>query len=175
MEKISIQDIQIIKTIDYGSFSDIHEVLFDNKRYAFKQFKTDTIYAKGLIPKYDELNSYGLTRAIIPNVFVDDGELNGFLMKLSNHKCFSFLYGCPVELQIKALKEAKQALLDIHSKNIIHGDIHVSNFLFRECMLIDFDNSEFKNFKLNVEFCSSETLNFLTTYNLSKDLDIYLL
>ena len=175
MKKISIQDIQIIKTINKkGSFSDVHEVLFNNKKYAFKQFKDERIYAKGLIPKYEELNNLGLTKSVIPKIYVEDGELNGFLMKLCNHKCFSYLYGCPLDLQIKTLREAKQALLEIHSKNIIHGDIHVSNFLFRECVLTDYDNSEFKNFKLNLEFCSPEALNFLTTYKLSKDLDIYL-
>lgn len=175
MERININDIQIIKkTIDYGSFSDIHEVLYNNEKYAFKQFNDQRINANFLIEKYDELNAFNLNNSLIPNIFVEDGELNGFLIKLYNHKCFSFLYDCPIDLKIKLLKQAKTAMLEVHSRDIIHGDIHPSNFLFRTCLLIDFDNSQFKNFKLNPEFVSKTGKKFLNAHKLSKDLDKYL-
>ena len=174
MEKISINDIKIVKNINYGSFSKIYEIVFNNKKYAFKQFKDGRIYAKGLIPKYEQLNEFSLKKSVVPNVFVEDGKMNGFLMPLHSHKCFSFLYSCPLEYQIQTLKNAKNALLELHTNNIIHGDIHVGNFLLRECLLTDFDNSQFKRFLLNPELCSAEAMNFLTTYKLSKDLDIYL-
>ena len=100
--------------------------------------------------------------------------MNGFLMPLYSHKCFSFLYSYPLQHKIQTLKEAKNALLELHNNNIIHGDIHDGNFLLRECLLTDFDNCQFKRFFLNPELCSAEALNFLMTYKLSKDLDVYL-
>ena len=173
LEKININDIEIIGQIDQGSYSKVFEVLFNEEKYAFKCFSNE-IDGKFLINKYKELNSLDLKKAVIPNIYVEDGILNGFLMKLYNHRCFSYLYEFPTDNKILALKEGKRALLEAHSREIIHGDIHPGNFLLQNSFLTDFDNSSFKNFNINFELCSAEALNFLTTYKLSKDLDIYL-
>ena len=106
MERISIEDIQKGEKIDYGTFSDIYEVVFDGKKYAFKQFKDGRVHTKTLINKYDELNELGLKKSVIPNIFVEDGKMNGFLMPLYSHKCFSFLYSYPLQHKIQTLKEA---------------------------------------------------------------------
>ena len=177
MEKISIHELDIGSLIENGSFSEVLRCNFDGKKYAFKKFNNpEEMINKDFIYKTEKLSDFFLKKSVLPKAWVcEDDMYSGYLMEMVDGEDYIFL--TDYEKRVSALKNAKVAIMELHSNGIIHTDIHGSNILVLEdgsSMLIDFDNFSYKEIKPLVEKYSDYAYQFVSSFGLSKDLDIYL-
>ena len=161
----------------WSSFN-IYSCKYKNKVYAYKEFKDPyKINTKKFICKLQKISEFELEKSIIPSVLV----LNiydipiGYLLKKTSK--FEYYDLNTLRERLQCLNGIKQSILELHENGIIHSDIHSGNFLKSKgrYVLCDFDNCAFSYYKPLIKHCSSAAENYLRTYGLNKELDIYLL
>jgi len=175
MEKIDINDLELLSHFNYGSNSEIYRCKFNDFEFIYKEYNDSNDFLTcDFIDKIDLIKSIKLEFSKLPILLVCDKEKpKGFLLKELEDIDYSF---SNVSTKINVLKKAKEAILELHKNNVIHGDIHISNVILsnKEINLIDFDNSSYKEFIPKKDWYSDNAIKFINKYGLNKDLDIYL-
>lgn len=175
MKTIRVSNLKIGETIGVGSYAHILECKYKEQNYAYKAFlKPQKVLNESRKRKLTRISQLDLKGSVLPQFWVKDGfVINGYLMDLYSNV---FLEELEPEDRINCLRNLKTSILELHENKIIHGDIHEGNIIYDEtsAFLVDFDNSAYKNKGINYEMLNINAKNFVTTYGLTKDLDIFL-
>lgn len=139
-------------TNDIASTANIYNCIIDGKSYTLKKFYND--FDKEHAEKLDNLSKIKNKYIIEPQILIKDkSNLNiGYLSETfynSNSINVMSNSNYTIRNKIKVLKEAKKAILEMHSLGIIHTDLHPGNILFHNdsVKLCDFDNCIYLSFK----------------------------
>lgn len=174
-----------MKTIDYrqlnvrpgclkGSYGTIRKTYLNNKTYAYKTF-SDTSYLKGKIRKLNEMSKIEEENLLTPKFWVNDinnKDNNGYLTEF----CVGDNIASIKQNKIASLKSAKNAILKMHSYNLIHGDLHPGNIMYNnnKAFIIDFDNASFNESKINIKQTHDYSREYILKYGTDKSLDVYI-
>ena len=116
-----------------------------------------------------------MKKSLLPCHFVyENSYVVGYLLEPAYDGDISFL--TERYKKIEALKSVKESILELHSKKVIHTDIHGGNIMKRDdkYFLIDFDNSQYRFFHSSRKDLSDFAYQFVKKRGMSKDLDIFL-
>lgn len=176
MDTIFITDIEIRRKKIIGGYSDNYKCRFNNNDFMFKRFlDVDEIITPSFTDKINEISKLSDKIPYVPQYWVlRESKCIGYLTKFHPGSDIGFATG-KLEL-LNLLKDAKEKLLYLHNFGLIHGDIHYCNILFNEGStdFIDFDNSSYLGMNPEFSLYSTDARNFVSSYGVSKDLDIFL-
>lgn len=178
MKVIDIKNLQIGDMLGGGFFGDVYACKYNQRHYAYKKIINDEPLKKILseknISKFDALNEMNLKKSITPSLLVKDHTLSGYLSRKVDKFDSSFVDDWEEKYNI--LIQIKEAMLELHSNNVIHTDIYSGNILRKgnDYFLCDFDNATIGNNIPDLNFCSASAYEFLDARGFSKDLDIYM-
>lgn len=180
MEKIDFKELEIKKQKEEktGSFSENFKCKFDKKLYAFKLFN-DSNYIYDKLEKIELISKINEKELLTPKILVTkDNNIIGYLTDYYNGYSasnYKNLYTYEMK-KIKILNNMKNSINVMHQNGIIHGDLHSSNYLIKNtgAKIIDFDNCEYKSFKMNIDDTNDLSYDFITKYGVCKEVDYYL-
>ena len=162
-----------------GSFSEVSEVSFKKEKYAYKEFYDSSFIEKNNLEKrFDLLLERKLKQSAVAEYIVDsNGVSSGYLVPSLEKGNLSVL-NKRIEIY-KSLLTIRDAIIELHRNNIVHGDIHVGNLLFKnnKGMLIDFDNCRIldnSNIRPNIKIFSNPAKEYIKRKGIIKNLDIYM-
>lgn len=185
MNLVKLDEIENLNsTIKHGTFGSIYKVLYNGKFYAYKKYYND-IYADffnlSIIEKLKGLTNIKLYSSLLPKYLVIDNSNHQitYLTKWSNDISLdTVIDDFDNSKKIEILKNIKKNILLLHKYGIIHGDIHCANILVNpktnKSFIIDFDNCQYQNFKLDIDCVNIEAEKFIKKYGVTKELDIYM-
>ncbi len=126
MKHLHINNVEIIKSLGGGSYSRVYECLYNNKRYALKVTSSGK-KNEGKEMQKREFEAYSSLKHI--NIL----DCYGVLIQ-DEHCYFLLEFSCDIltnvnekNLIYKYIKETIQALVYIHSLNLVHRDIKPEN------------------------------------------------
>lgn len=176
MDTIFIDNIEIQRKKILGGYSDNYKCKFNNNDFMFKKFlDADEMITPSFTDKINEINKLSDKLSYLPQYWVlNKSKCIGYLTKLHPGRDIGFAVD-KFEL-LNLLKDAKEKLLYLHELGLIHGDIHYCNILFDEGStdIIDFDNSSYLGMNPEFSLYSTDARNFVSSYGVSKELDIFL-
>lgn len=180
MKHVNIDELQRVNIyFGEGSFSEVHQVEYDDEMFAYKKFyDKDFVKKNKLEEKFDILTKKNLKHSVTAEYLVDNKSgCCGYLTKPLNKGDFSVIR--KRKDIYETLLRLKESINEIHCNGIIHGDIHSGNVLFEKgnTFLIDFDNCKFENnkgLKPNFKMFSSPAREFIKRNGIIKNLDIYM-
>lgn len=181
METINYEDLHFAdsnpdKIYNSGYFGKIKKCTFNNKIYAYKEFKNEK-YLISKKRKLSNLNQITIPGLIVPQYWVKkNNNTNAYLTIFEDKDNISSLSKENFKHKFKTLKNAKELILTMHNIGIIHADIHTGNILSKEndCSIIDFDNCSFKTYWTFKNDANDYSRNFINVYGISPELDIFL-
>ena len=181
MRIINAKDLEIIKKINYGNFSDIFLVSYCGKKYCYKHFTS--FYEDILtIDRLGEFTEEKMDKHFITPLYMVENSSGFRIVGYLTHydKNLVDIEDCyDRKEQIILLKSIKEKIEILHNDiGIIHGDIHLSNVLCDkeklDIYLIDFDLSmpigERPYSKLDY---SSAAIKFWDKFGFTEDIDKY--
>lgn len=147
MNQIKLDEIEPIKLIGRGNFSNVYEIMYNNKTYAYKEFKT-TFYDFKTIDNIIKLSKQKIDKHyIVPNHIVYGNKKNmlGYLSKYDKElKTLKSIKSTSQLLDV--LKDLKNRIEILHKEyKIIHNDIVKENILISKDLtsyMLDFDSSK---------------------------------
>ena len=178
MKCINKSELQIIKQINYGSFSHVFEVYYNGSLFCYKQFRVN--YPPDILKNICEMTDeeYSSEYAVPLVIVMDYDKIIGYLcdMKLNAIELDDVF---DIQKKKILLKKAKMVLQKLHSEyKRIHGDVNYANFIYNQdsnsAFLIDFDSS----LKIGQEIGSTISfpeylLDYLKYYQFDYLADIY--
>lgn len=177
METVDINDLKFINKISIGGYANIYKVTVNENEYAFKLFDDNTTLTDDVFfDKMSELGDLKIKQSLFPLFIVSkNNQKCGYLTKVVDSQDFSKLpLSTSIDKKIALLKNAKEALTEIHKNNIVHCDVHYGNFLIDGALLIDFDNCHFDNYYMDSIFFSHDAKEFVSKHGVIRELDIYM-
>lgn len=176
MEKIDIGDISVLSRVGFGTDSVTAKCSYNNEELLLKKFKYPyEILARNNMKKLESISNLNVNNSITPIDFViSKSRLYGYTTQLGESIDTDEL---DYNERIKYLTDIKKSVIELHSKGVIHADIHKGNIINYDgqFMLIDFDNSTHDNYKTNIDRCSDMAKEYIEKKNLNYGIDIYLL
>jgi len=181
MKVVKAEDLRIIKKFNYGAFSDVFLVEYDNHIFCYKHFNTR--YPNDILNNISKLGDLDTCSSFItPTILIEhNNRLIGYLSNY-NKDLEELDFVTYKTNQIFYLKQTKELIEKLHNDyGRIHGDVSSTNVLVdkenRKSYLIDFDSSLYLNQSLESRFSfSTEVLDFIYKYRLEKateGIDIY--
>ena len=180
MKILSVNELEVIKFLNTGTYSLVSLVKFDNKIYCYKFFRYP--YSdNNIIDRIAKLTDINFPeKFLVPLYMVKDGfGISGYLSNynenlLEINDCFMR------DEQIKLLKSARNLSSFLHDElKYIHGDLHYGNLLCNKDNLstyfLDFDFSMKIGDVPNIIDDYSELVQYyLQYYPFDKNVDIFL-
>ena len=179
MDIIDINDLNIGSAFSGNIKSKIYECKFEKSKYAFKRFRIPQyVFTSLFIEKITILNEHHLNLSIVPEYFVSkDHQVIGYLTELVSPNKISDTFSS--RKAYYSLQRVKNSISELHSHDIIHGDIHHGNILLRDKVevLSDFDNCSIIGSLLpgiNLEVCSFPVRDFIMENGSIKNVHIFM-
>lgn len=179
MNQIKLDEIEPIKLIGRGNFSNVYEIMYNNKTYAYKEFKT-TFYDFKTIDNIIKLSKQKIDKHyIVPNHIVYGNKKNmlGYLSKYDKElKTLKSIKSTSQLLDV--LKDLKNRIEILHKEyKIIHNDIVKENILISKDLtsyMLDFDSSKKINeIPQNNEMLRLFIKEYIRNFGYDKNIDIY--
>ncbi len=177
MKTVDIKNIDILDELSYGSFGRVLKCFYDGKEYALKIFPNIN-FLNGKKAKLNTIEANVNNPGLITPLFwvTTKNKKVAYLTNVINGKNIEEIDTYETEEKIQILKKAKRAIISMQKEGIIHADISSSNIMFanNRIKIIDFDNCTYKNFKTNPAECRDLAQEFIKTYGIRPELDIFL-
>lgn len=173
IKKTELKDI-IRQREMLGSEADLYTCIFDNKILVYKEPYEFTEEQINTLEKISCIKNKKLT---LPMYLVHDkNKFSGYLTEyLYNYLSIFYLRDINLKKKIMILKRAKDAILSMHSKNIIHLDLSLANIMCKgtKIKIIDFDDSVY-NYNYKPSLLNSYARSYLKQNDLNYSIDIFI-
>lgn len=140
------EDIVIKKELGSGTYGFVYEIENkNNEKYALKIFN-EPFEGEDEYTIYKNLSGCPNIVPIYDGFFINENDQ--FFLKMGLMKCEIYKMNLPLNIIFSIVKNILIALNFMHQKNIIHGDLKLSNILLDDkdnAYLCDFSNSFFKD------------------------------
>lgn len=161
-----------------GSYAIVKKCEYDDKIYAYKKF-TDQKYLSKNISKIENLSTIDYDWGILPKFLIYDdksSKIDGYLSDFCEYEKSTLLKY--IDNKVEMLLNIKENIKKMHNFGIIHGDLHFGNILIDpdncNSKIIDFDNCEYKQYRIKRNYVSDYTMEYIKKYGVNKGLDIFL-
>ncbi len=179
METIMYEDLYFDDPDEYqsGSYGKIKVCYYNNKKYAYKQFKNSK-FLNGKRRKLSMLSNINISRLLVPKFWVckNGNAKNAYLTDFCKGKSFDFLGVENIENKVNKINDSKNLIISMHEEGIIHADLNPSNILYNKekTSIIDFDTCSFRNYKTNLLETTDYCQEFIKKYGIKPELDIFM-
>lgn len=179
MDKIKLDEIKSVKLIGKGNFSNVYEIKYNKKTYAYKEFKTK-FYDYKTIDNIIKLSEQKIDKHYLVPKHIVYGNKTNVLGYLSEYdKELKTIKSIKSTRQLlNALKDLKNRIEILHKDyKIIHNDIVKENILISQDLkgyILDFDSSKkFNEIPQNNEILRLFIKKYIRIFKYDKNVDIY--